>query len=111
MVSCAACGDSTPVPRNRHVYAVRPFIGRPERTISRDDLLPVRAPLNIIQDVPAPDVPTPPEPHYPDQGEFWLGRPVSVGTATKPTPAPAVQQPVATAPIPSAASVLVAMQD
>ena len=71
-----------------HVYTVRPLAGGPEQTISQDDLLSARALLNIIQDVPAPDLPTPPEPRYPDQGEFWLGRPVSVDTATKPAPAP-----------------------
>ena len=46
-----------------------------------------------------------PEPHYPDQGEFWLGWPVKSDTATKSAPAPAVQQPVAAASILSAALV------
>ena len=77
-----------------HVYAVRPFAGEQERTVSRDDLLLARTPLEVSKDVPllTLDAPMPPEPHYPDQGEFWLGRPVNVA----PAPASAttdIQQP------------------
>ena len=42
----------------------------------------------------------PPEQHYPDHGEFWLGRPVNVG----PAPSSAttnIQQPVTAASSPS----------
>ena len=82
-----------------HVYAVRPFAGGQERTVSRDDLLLARTPLEVAKDVPlrALDAPMLPEPHYPDQGEFWLGRPVNVGPAPSSAPASAttdVQQPV-----------------
>ena len=63
-----------------HMYAVKPFAGGQERTVSRDDLLHARTPLEVGKDVPLPalDASMPPEQHYPDQGEFWLGQPVNV---------------------------------
>ena len=85
-----------------HVDAVKPFSGGQERTVSRDDLLHARTPLEVAKDVPLPalDASMPPEQHYPDQGEFWLGRPVNVGPAPSSAPASAttdIQQPVTAA--------------
>ena len=85
-----------------HVYAVKLFAGGQERTVSRDDLLHARTPLEVAKDVPLPalDASMPPEQHYPDQGEFWLGRPVNVGPAPSLAPASAttdIQQPVTAA--------------
>ena len=53
-----------------HMYAVKPFAGGQERTVSRDDLLHARTPLEVGKDValPALDASMPPEQHYPDQG-------------------------------------------
>ena len=56
-------------------------------------------PLEVAKDIPLPalDAPMPPEQHYPDHGEFWLGRPVNVGPAPSSAPASTttdVQQPV-----------------
>ena len=85
-----------------HVYAVKPFAGAQERTVSRDDLLLARTLLEVGKDVPLPalDASMPPEQHYPDQGEFWLGRPVNVGPAPSSAPASAttdIQQPTSLA--------------
>ena len=46
-----------------HVYAVKPFAGGQERTVSRDDLLHARTPLEVSRDVPpqALDASMPPE--------------------------------------------------
>ena len=89
-----------------HVYAVKPFSGGQERTVSRDDLLHARTPLEVDKNVPLPalDASMPPEQHYPDQGEFWLSRPVNVGPAPSSAPASAttdIQQPVTAASSPS----------
>ena len=89
-----------------HVYTVKPFAGGQEQIVSGDDLLHARTPLEVAKDVPLPalDAPMPTEVHYPDQGEFWLGRPVNVGPAPSSALASAttdIQQPVTAASSPS----------
>ena len=89
-----------------HVDAVKPFAGGQERTVGRDNLLLARTPLEVGKDIPLPalDASMPPEQHYPDQGEFWLGRPVNVGPAPSSAPASAttdIQQLVTSASSPS----------
>ena len=62
------------------VYRVKPFSGGQERTLSRDDLLPARAPLAATAEEPSKlETPAQAHPQYPDRGEFWLGRPATVG--------------------------------
>ena len=86
-----------------HVYGVKPFSG------SRDDLLPARAPLPAAaEEPPTQETPAQANPQYPDWGEFWLGRPVTVGLLPA-TPIPAAPisavlfpvGPVPAAPIPA----------
>ena len=62
-----------------HVYGVKPFSGGQERTLSRVYLLPARAPLAAASEEPTQETPAQAHPQYPDRGEFWLGRPVTVG--------------------------------
>ena len=81
------------------MHAVKPFIGGQEWTISQDNLLRARTLLEVAKNelLPALDAPMPPEQHYPDQGEFWLGWPVNIGPAPLSAPASATtdfQQPV-----------------
>ena len=73
-----------------HVYGVKPFSGGQERTLSREE--------------PTQETPAQANPQYPDRGEFWLGRPVTVGSPpATPTPAaPIPVGPVPAAPIPAA---------
>ena len=89
-----------------HVYGVKPFSGGQERTLSRDDLLPARAPLAAAaEEPPTRETPAQANPQYPDRGEFWLGRPVTVGlppAAPMPPPAPIPVGPVPAAPFPAA---------
>ena len=61
-----------------------------ERTLSREE--------------PTQETPAQANPQYPDRGEFWLGRPVTVGSPpATPTPAaPIPVGPVPAAPIPAA---------
>ena len=82
-----------------HVYGVKPFSGGQERTLSRDDLLPARAPLAVAAEEPTRETPDQANPQYPDRGEFWLGRPATVGM---PPAAPIPDAPIAAAPIPAA---------
>ena len=82
-----------------HVYGVKPFSGGQERTLSRDDLLPARAPLAPAAEEPARETPALAHPQYPDRGEFWLGRPVTVGL---PPVAPIPAAPISAVPIPAA---------
>ena len=83
-----------------HVYGVKPFSGGQERTLSRDGLLPARAPLAAAAtEEPTQEIPAQANPQYPDWGEFWLGRPVTVGL---PPPAPIPAALVPAAPIPAA---------
>ena len=82
-----------------HVYGVKPFSGWQERTLSRDDLLPARAPLAAAAEKPTRETPAQAIPQYPDRGEFWLGRPATVGL---PPPAPIPAVPIPAAPIPAA---------
>ena len=87
-----------------HVYGVKPFSGGQEWTLSRDDLLPVRAPLAAAAEEPTQETPAQANPQYPGRGEFWLGRPVTVGLPPA-APIPAVPIPVGpvpAAPIPAA---------
>lgn len=89
-----------------HVYAVKPFAGGQEWTISQDDLLHARTLLEVAKDIPKPalEAPMPTEPHYPDQGEFWFGWPVNIGPAPASVPASTttdIQQPVAATSSPS----------
>ena len=72
-----------------------------ERTVSRDDLLHARTPLEVAKDVPtlALDAPIPTEPHYirTKEKSGWVGLHVYVGPAPPSAPASAttdVQQPV-----------------
>ena len=89
-----------PYPR----YGVKPFSGGQEWTLSRDDLLPVRAPLAVAAEEPTRETPAQANPQYPGRGEFWLGRPATVGLPP-PAPIPAAPIPVGpvlAAPIPAA---------
>ena len=86
-----------------HVYGVKPFSGGQERTLSRDDLLSARAPLAAASEEPTRETPAQANPQYPDRGEFWLGRPVTVGLPPAapmppPAPIPAAAIPAADAP-------------
>ena len=86
-----------------HVYGVKPFSGGQERTLSRDDLLSARAPLAAATEEPTRETPAQANPQYPDRGEFWLGRPVTVGLPPAapmppPAPIPAAAIPAADAP-------------
>ena len=89
-----------------HVYGVKPFSGGQERTLSRDNLLPARAPLAAAaEEPPTRETPAQASPQYPDRGEFWLGRPATVGlppAAPMPLPAPIPAARIAAAPIPAA---------
>ena len=88
-----------------HAYGVKPFSGGQERTLSRDDLLPARAPLAApAEEPPTQETPAQVNPQYPDRGEFWLGRPATVGIPpAAPIPAaPIPAAPIPTAPIPAA---------
>ena len=72
---------------------------------SRYDLLPARAPLAAAAEEPTQETPAQANPQYPDQGEFWLGWPVTVGlppVAPMPPPAPVPAAPIPAAPIPAA---------
>ena len=81
------------------MYGVKPFSGGQERTLSRDDLLPARAPLAATAEEPTRKTPAQANPQYPDRGEFWVGRPATVGFApAAPMPPPA---PIPTALIPA----------
>ena len=81
-----------------HVYGVKPFCGGQERTLSRDDLLPARAPLaTAAEEPPTRETPAQAIPQYPDRGEFWLGRPATVGMPPA-APIPAAPIPAADAP-------------
>ena len=83
-----------------HVYGVKPFSGGQERTLSRDDLLPARAPLATAAEEPLThETPAQAITQYPDRGEFWLGRPVTVGM---PPAAPIPAAPIPAVPIPAA---------
>ena len=77
------------------MYGVKPASGGQERTLSRDDLLPAKAPLAAAAEEPTRETPA----QYPGRGEFWLGRPVTVGL---PPPAPIPAALVPAAPIPAA---------
>ena len=89
-----------------HVYGVKPFSGGQERTLSRDDLLPARAPLAAAaEEPPTRETPAQANPQYPDRGEFWLGRPATVGlppAAPMPLPAPIPAAPIPPGPVPAA---------
>ena len=89
-----------------HVYGVKPFSGGQERTLSRDDLLPARAPLAAAaEEPPTRETPAQANPQYPDRGEFWLGRPATVGlppAAPMPLPAPIPAAPIPVGPVPAA---------
>ena len=58
-----------------HVYGVKPFSGGQERTLSRDDLLPARAPLAAAAEEPTRESPAQANPQYPDRGvsSGWVG--------------------------------------
>ena len=88
------------------MYGVKPFSGGQERTLSRDDLLPARAPLAAAaEEPPTWETPAQANPQYPDRGEFWLGRPVTVGlppAAPMPPPAPIPAAPIPVGPVPAA---------
>ena len=87
------------IPRHTCVW-VKPFSGGQERTLSQDDLLPARAPLAAAAEEPTRETPAQANPQYPDRGEFWLGRPVTVGL---PPPAPmSPAAPIPVGPIPAA---------
>ena len=84
-----------------HVYGVKPFSG------GQDDLLPARAPLTAAAEEPTRETPAQANPQYPDQGEFWLGRPATVGlppAAPMPPPAPIPAAPLPLGPVPAAPS-------
>ena len=81
-----------------HVYGVKPFSGGQERTLCRDDLFPARAPLAAVAEKPT-QTPAQANPQYPDRGEFWLGRPVTVGS---PPAAPIPAAPIPVGPVPAA---------
>ena len=89
-----------------HVYGVKPFSGGQERTHSRDDLLPARAPLAAAaEEPPTRETPAQANPQYPDRGEFWLGRPATGGlppAAPMPLPAPIPAAPIPLGPVPVA---------
>lgn len=82
-----------------HVYAVRLLSGGPERTINRGDLLPAQTPFGIAPEAPPEGIPVPPEPQYPDRGDFWLGwvphdAPDQVAAAVQAVEDPAEDPPV-----------------
>ena len=81
------------------MYGVKPFSGGQERTLSRDDLLPARAPLAAAAEEPIWEALAQAHPLDPDRGEFWLGRPVTVGL---PPAAPIPAAPIPAALIPAA---------
>ena len=62
----------------------------------RDDLLHARVPLAVATKEPTQETPAQAYPQYPDQGEFWLGRPVTIGM---PSAAPIPAAPIPTAPV------------
>ena len=78
------------------MYRVKPFSGGQERTLSRDDLLPVRAPLAAAAEEPTRETPAQANPQYSGRGEFWLGRPATVGL---PPPAPIPSAPIPVGPV------------
>ncbi len=88
------------------MYGVKPFSGGQERTLSRDDLLPARAPLAATAEKPPTrETPAQANPQYPDRGEFWLGRPATIGlppAAPMPLPVPIPAAPILLGPVPAA---------
>ena len=81
------------------MYAVRLLSGGPERTINRGDLLPAQTPFGIAPEAPPEGIPVPPEPQYPDRGDFWLGwvphdAPDQVAAAVQAVEDPAEDPPV-----------------
>ena len=81
------------------VYGFTSFSGGQEPTLSRDDLLPARAPLAAAAEEPTRETPAQANPQYLDRGELSLGRPVTVGL---PPPAPIPAAPIPDGPVPAA---------
>ena len=72
---------------------------------SQEYLLHARTPLAAAAEELTQETPAQANPQYPDRGEFWLGRPVTVGllpVAPMPAPAPVPAAPIIAAPIPAA---------
>ena len=92
MASWTAHRDGTSLPRHICVWG-QTILWWEEQTLSQDDLLPARAPMAAATEEPIWEALAQAHPQYPDRGEFWLGRPMTVGLP------PAA--PIPAAPIPA----------